>query len=119
MTFRLAAIITVVIDTYSGSCVAYARSQVPSLPYGLDTYAAKKKIVNSHTCKAGSVAIINTGDSIGHVSVIESCDNSGSTQGIQMREANWKHGKITRRTSRTNKISKSESELNIYGYFRP
>jgi len=114
-----AAITTVVIGTYYGECTTYARSQVPSLPGNLYTYTQKKAIVNSHSCKAGSVAIINVNNSVGHVAVVESCDKSGSTQGIQIREANWKHNKITRRTSRTSKISKSESELNIYGYFRP
>ena len=115
----LAAITTVVIGSYSGECTTYARSQVKSLPGNLYTYAQKKAIVNSHTCKAGSVAVIDVGNSIGHVAVVESCDSSGSTQGIQIREANWKAGKITRRTSRTSKISKSEAELKIYGYFRP
>lgn len=114
-----AAITTEVIGSYNGECTTYARSQVKSLPGNLWTYKDKKNIVNSHTCKAGSVAIIDLGNPIGHVAVVESCDSSGSTQGIKIREANWKLGKITRRNSRTSKISKSQSELKIYGYFRP
>lgn len=114
-----AAITTEVIGSYNGECTTYARSQVKSLPGNLWTYKDKKNIVTSHTCKAGSVAIIDLGNPIGHVAVVESCDSSGSTQGIKIREANWKSGKITRRNSRTSKISKSQSELKIYGYFRP
>ncbi len=115
-----AAITTEVIGTFNGECTAYARSKVPSLPYGLYTFNDKLRVINSRSCKAGSVAIIDVGNSTGHVAVVESCDNSGSMQGIKIVEANWKAGKITRRSSRVSgSISKSESELRIRGYFRP
>lgn len=114
-----AAITTDVLGKDSRECVAYARSRVPSLPYNLWTYADKKKIKNSSSCKKGSVAIINTGDSVGHVAVVEDCDSSGSSQSITVTETNWKRGNKTQRTSKTSKVSKSESELNIYGYFKP
>ena len=115
-----AAITTEVIGTFSGECTAYARGKVPSLPYGLYSFSDKLRVINSHSCKAGSVAIIDVGNSTGHVAVVESCDSSGSMQGIKVVEANWKAGKITRRSSRVSgSISKSESELRIRGYFRP
>lgn len=80
----------------------------------LQTFSDKLRIINSHTCKAGSVAVIDTGNSTGHVAVVESCDKSGSMQGIKITEANWKAGKITRRSSRVSgSISKAESELRI------
>lgn len=115
-----AAITTKVIGTFNGQCTTYARSKVPSLPTGLYTFSDKLRIINSHTCKAGSVAVIDTSNSTGHVAVVESCDKSGSMQGIKITEANWKAGKITRRSSRVSgSISKAESELRIRGYFRP
>ena len=113
-----AAITTEVIGNFNGECVAYARQKVPSLPSGLYTLADKKKVINSRTCKAGSVAIIDVGN-YGHVAVVEKCDSSGSTQSITITEANYKPGKITRRQSKVSKISKAESELKILGYYRP
>lgn len=115
-----AAITTEVIGTFNGECTTYARSRVHSLPYGLYSFNDKLQVINSHSCKAGSVAIIDVGNSTGHVAVVESCDKTGSVQGIKIIEANWKAGKITRRSSRVSgSISKSESELRIRGYFRP
>ncbi|MBL8253130.1 MAG: CHAP domain-containing protein [Candidatus Competibacter sp.] len=115
-----AAITTEVIGTFKGECTAYARSKVPSLPYGLYSFNDKLRVINSRSCKAGSVAIIDVGNSVGHVAVVESCDSSGSMQGLKVVEANWRAGQITRRSSRVSgSISKSESELRIRGYFRP
>jgi len=115
----LASVTTDVIGTWSGECVSYARSRVPSLPYGLNTLADKKRIMNSSSCKKGSVAIIDA-SSWGHVAYVENCDSSGSTQGITIVEANYKPGKITRRKSQVSgSISKAQQELRILGYFRP
>jgi len=115
-----AAITTVTVGTWSGECVSYARSRVPRLPYGLFTLTDKKKIINSYTCRAGSVAIIDAAAPYGHVAVVEACDASGSTQGIRIAEANWKRGYITRRTSQVSgTIKQAEKELRIIGYFRP
>lgn len=108
-----------IVGSYNGECTSYARSQVRSLPPNLWTYQDKKNIRNSNSCKAGSVAIIDAGTKYGHVAVVESCDSSGKTQGIKIREANWKNGKITQREARSKKISRAQSELRIYGYFRP
>lgn len=119
VTVAEAAITTDILGKDSRECVAYARARVPSLPYGLTTWQAKKAIKNSSSCKKGSVAIIDVGNSIGHVAVVEHCDSSGSSQSITIKETNWKRGYLTQRTSKTKKISKSQAELNIYGYYRP
>ncbi|HRZ58837.1 MAG TPA: CHAP domain-containing protein [Candidatus Paceibacterota bacterium] len=119
VTVAEAAITTDVLGRDSRECVIYARSRVPSLPRNLWTWNDKKAIKNSSSCKKGSVAIIDVGNSIGHVAVVERCDSSGSSQGITITETGWKRGYLTKRTSKTKKISKSQSELKIYGYYRP
>jgi hypothetical protein len=118
-TVAEAAITTDVLGTDSRECVAYARSRVPSLPYNLWTWEDKKRIKNSSSCKKGSVAIIDVGNTIGHLAVVEDCDSSGSSQSITIMETNWKPGYLTKRTSKNSKISQSQSELKIYGYFKP
>jgi surface antigen len=101
-------------------CVAYARSRVAfNFPSNLYTWKQKQAIRNTTTCKKGYVAIINNGRSDGHLAVVEDCDSSGSSQSITITETNWKTGYLTKRTSKTSKISKSESELGIYGYRKP
>jgi hypothetical protein len=113
-----AAITTEVLGGDWRQCVDYARSRMPSLPYGLYTLNDKRNIINASSCKAGSVAIIDVGNSIGHVAYVESCDSSGSSQSIVITETNWKAGYKTRRTAKTSKISNAQSELRIIGYRR-
>ena len=124
-TVAEAAITTDVLGRDSRECVAYARSRVP-LPSNknLTWWDDKKSLKNNSNCKKGSVAIIDSGARyqgrlVGHLAVVEDCDSSGSSQSITITETNWKIGYKTKRTSKTSKISKSESELKIYGYFRP
>lgn len=115
-----ASITTTIIGKWSGECVSYVRSLVPSLPYGLYTLTDKKRIINSYTCRAGSVAVIDAAAPYGHVAFVKSCDASGRIQGITIKEANWKKGYITERESRVSgSISKSQAELRILGYYRP
>ncbi len=118
-----ASITTVIIGKYAGECVAYARSLVPSLPSGLWTIKDKKNIINSHVCKPGSIAIINVKGKYaryGHVAYVEKCDRVGLQQGLTIREANWKSGRITRRQSIKNgPIYLAEFEMGIVGYYRP
>lgn len=123
-TFAEAAITIDDLGSDSRQCVAYARARVPSLPkINLTYWSAKKSIKNNSTCKKGSVAIIEVTKGEyklnGHLAVVENCDSSGSSQGITIKETHWITGRMTQRTSKTSKISKSQSELNIYGYFRP
>lgn len=92
------------------NCVKYARSLVPSLPYGLWTIGDKKKIINDKKSKIGSVAIMNVGLPWGHVGVV--IGKTGQGQFKTIREANFKMGKITERTGTT-------YELKILGYFNP
>ena len=113
-----AAIKTTVLAYRQIECVAYARELVKSLPYGLTSWASKKAIINSYTCKAGSVAIIRvpTGAAAqyGHVAYVERCDKTG----ITIKEANFQKNTITRRVA-TPDIITAENELRIVGYYRP
>lgn len=88
------------------NCVFYARCRRPSLPYGLTTFAAKKAIITTTTPVAGAVAVINTGDAIGHVAYVESV--SGST--IVLSEGNWPYGACGSRTG-------TMQSLKIVGFF--
>ena len=118
-TIPEASVTTEVLERDSRECVAYARSRVPSLPHGLWDWNDKKNIKNSSKCKKGSVAIIDVGDDTGHLAVVEKCDDSGSSQSIKITETKWKTGYLTQRTAKSSKISKAQSELKIFGYFRP
>lgn len=92
-----------------GNCVLYARCKVPSLPYGLSTYAAKVAIINTYSAAAGRVAIINVGNNVGHVAYVQSV--SGTS--ITIRETNWcSTTKVSTRTG-------TASALKIVGYFKP
>jgi len=92
------------------NCVKFARSLVPSLPYGLWTIWDKKKIINTKTSRVGAVAIMNVGLPWGHCGVIIQRSKHGSRKTI--REANFKTGKITERKGKTR-------ELKIIGYYDP
>lgn len=91
------------------NCVFFARSIVPELPYGLTYFFAKKRIINKLTPEPGAIAVIDTGDEIGHLAVIESFTNKGE---IRLTDANWVKDKVTMRSG-------TEKELKIIGYFDP
>jgi hypothetical protein len=95
-------------STNNSNCVLFARCKVPSLPFGLSTYAAKKAIVNSTTASSGAVAIINVGNTVGHVAYVKSV--SGTT--IYIREANWCSGQVSDRSG-------TKTGLNIVGFYKP
>jgi hypothetical protein len=101
-------------------CVIYARSRVPSLPFGLTTWASKKKIINSQNCIAGSVAIIDTTayDAVGHVAVVEGCNSTKTTGAIRITETNFSRGRKTERRTSTNTIANAAKELKIIGYYK-
>jgi hypothetical protein len=94
--------------TNNGNCVLFARCKVSSLPFGLTTYAQKKAIINATTATAGSVAIINVGNTTGHVAYVKSV--SGTT--IYLRESNWCGLKVTDRSG-------TKASLSIVGFFKP
>jgi len=90
------------------NCVLFARRYVPSLPYGLWTLGAKKKIINASQAKIGSVAVINAG-AWGHVAVVTGIEKNGM---VIIKEANYKAGKITERRD-------YPANLKILGFFKP
>jgi hypothetical protein len=92
------------------NCVKYARCKVSSLPYGLNTYQDKKNIVNTQTASAGSVAVINVGNTVGHVAYVQSISGSNVT----IRETNWCTG-ATKATTRTG----TKTALKIVGFYKP
>lgn len=115
-----AEVTTKVLGNDSSQCVIYARSRVPTLPTGLSDWASKKKIINSTTCSAGSVAIIDSTSSVaaGHVAVVEGC-HSADTGAVRITETNWTTGKKTERRASAKTIKDAEKELKIIGYFKP
>ncbi len=99
------------------NCVTYARSRVPSLPYGSWTLEDKKKTINSKEPMVGAVA--TTKDGVwynrwgrrvfsGHVAVVTKIDG----RLITIQEANFRKCAITERTG-------TEEELKIIGYYIP
>ncbi len=114
-----AAITTTVLANDARECVTYARSRVPKLPYGLTTLAQKKAIINSYSCSAGSVAIIDGVAYYGHVAVVEGCFTSQTSGAIRITETNWQKGKRTERRASNTSITKAAQELKILGYFKP
>lgn len=91
------------------SCVLFARTLVPELPFGLHDYRSKLNIINSKTPKIGSVAIIKSPSGLGHVAVIKSINEDGS---LTIEEGNF------RRCRRNIRMDMPEN-MNIKGYFDP
>lgn len=91
------------------SCVLFARTLVPELPYGLHNYQDKLAIINSHTPEVGHVAIIKSPSGLGHVAVIKSLNNDGS---MTIEEGNFRRCKRNIRTD-------MPERMNIKGYFNP
>ncbi len=101
-----------------GNCVKYARLFKPSLPYGLDTAASKKKVINSSNPKKGRIAIMAVG-SFYHVGRVEKEDNEGKNLSITIVEANYRSNQLTRRKATcTKSIGRCEADLKIIGYFK-
>jgi hypothetical protein len=105
--------------TNSDNCVYFARDRVPSLPYGLDTWQGKLNAINSHTPRAGSVAMIGLTSGvyrdIGHSAIVESVNGNS----ITIIEANYKAGQITRRTATGTDLDDAARKLGIEGYYQP
>lgn len=91
------------------NCVAFARHMVPSLPGGLYTLEDKKKHINSHTARAGVIAITNGNSSAGHVAYVE------SVKGNQVTTLNggFESG------AHIERITGTEGEQGILGYWYP
>jgi|GEM_PF-3264998 len=91
------------------SCVLFARTLVPALPYGLHNYRDKLDIINSQTPAVGHVAIMKSPSGLGHVAVIKSVNEDGS---LTIEEGNFRRCKRNIRTDMPEK-------MNIKGYFDP
>jgi hypothetical protein len=107
----------VVCDTAANrcNCVLYARCRLPSLPFGLDTYADKVNIINSSSAATGSVAIININPPFGHVAYVTAVKKDIATRqvtSITVDEANYQSCQLTTRSG-------SPATLKVTGYFRP
>lgn len=91
------------------SCVLFARTLVPALPYGLHNYRDKLDIINSQMPEVGHVAIMKSPSGLGHVAVIKSVNEDGS---LTIEEGNFRRCKRNIRTD-------MPERMNIKGYFDP
>lgn len=101
-------------NTIKGNCVFYAREAIPTLPTGLFNLDDKVNIINSNVPNAGSVAIIDVGDSTGHVAVVESVNEDGT---MTISESNFrsdenKNPVLSRRTG-------TAEQLGVLGFWQP
>ncbi len=97
------------------NCVLYARCLVPSLPFGLFTYADKKGIIiNAVTASPGAVAVMNISPPYGHLGVVATVtkDRYGKVTSVTLKEGNYRNCTLTTRTG-------TPSSMKIVGYFRP
>ena len=90
------------------NCVLFARSKVPSLPRGLTTQAAKRRIINSYSPSVGAVAVMAVGR-YGHVGRVVSVNGDGT---ITVEESNYRPCRFTTRTG-------TPEQLRVLGYFTP
>lgn len=88
------------------NCVLYARCKQSALPFGLYTYKDKLDIINSSEPDVGCVAVINTGDSTGHVAYVEKVSKGI----VSISEGNWPLGRCGSRSG-------SAKDLKIVGYY--
>lgn len=118
-----AALGETILDRWSGAnqdnCVLFARSRVPTLPFGLESWQSKLNIRNSRAPRPGSVAIIQITSGRfaenGHVAVVESVTENS----ITIVEANWGGAGIQRRRMVGTSLADAERRLRISGYFQP
>lgn len=105
---------------YDDNCVLFIRNvKHVTFPGNLFSWDDKKRIKNSDKPKKGSIALIDVGNKVGHVALVEKVDSKGDKQSITIVEANFPHRGYWRRTAKGKSINSIEKELKIYGYFRP
>jgi len=99
---------------HDAECVVYSRMFAPNLPRiaWSETSKAKnaeykRKVINTTTPQVGAVAIMPTVGFYGHTANVIGKNPDGT---ITIQEANYKDGKVTRRTG-------TPEELKIEGYF--
>jgi surface antigen len=107
--------------SYLGNCVLYARWLQPKLPYGLNTLAQKKAVINSSKLKPKSVAILDVYGNIGHVAYVADVDDSGKDVSITIYEANFPSGVERKRVIKGHNVSIKDLEkyAKIFGYYKP
>lgn len=114
----------------TGNCVLYARWLLlkltkgkGTLPSYLESYSSKRDIKNSSKARENNVAIIQikTGEFApnGHVAVVLSVDDSGSSKSLVLLEAHYPYTGIYKRTIKgTNaKMADLEKAAGIVGYW--
>jgi hypothetical protein len=107
--------------SYLGNCVLYARWLQPKLPYGLNTLAQKKAVINSSKPKTKNVAILDVYGNIGHVAYVADVDDSGKDVSITIYEANFPSGIERKRVIKGHNVSIKDLEKHakIVGYYKP
>ncbi len=95
-----------------GNCVLYTRCKIPSLPYGLEYYQAKKNIINAYTPAKGYAAIMPAISAKyvlnGHIAYVESVNSDGTITILEGSNG----GTCTKRTD-------TPAKFKIVGYYRP
>ncbi|MES2900982.1 MAG: CHAP domain-containing protein [Pseudomonadota bacterium] len=101
------------------SSLQFARVQVPTLPYNLNTWPNKIKAINSSVPAAGSVAMIDMpggrNQGAGHVAIVEAVGENSLT----IIEGNYELGSVTRRTATGKDLQDAARQLRIVGYYKP
>jgi len=104
-------------NVYPGNCVFYVRTLM-NLPSGLISMADKRRIINTQTAKAGRAGIQNIGD-YGHVFYVTKVDDSGDTQSLTYKEANYPYGNWeTKITVKNGKIRDIMDKYKIEGFYK-
>lgn len=91
-------------------CVAYARCRAPGLPYGLNTWADKRAIINSNHAHVGCVAMILGSNPAGHTAYVAKV--LSNPRRVTLHESNWGSRTCNTRTG-------TRKELNITNYWCP
>ena len=104
------------------NCVLFLREDMHvSLPTGLDTWAAKKRLIRSSVArpKKGMVAIIQVASgqyaNIGHVALVTDVTD----ESISILEANFGAERVQVRKATASSIKDAEKALHIVGYYIP
>lgn len=99
------------------NCVLYTRIFAPNLPTGLLNAKSKEKIIRTTTAKSGRVAVMAESEDW-HLGYVTDVDDAGTTRSITLVEANYKTGKLTRRTATCSKsLDGCLKELKIKGFW--
>jgi hypothetical protein len=107
----------------NAQCVPWARDNGKSnLPYGLNTYADKKAIINQTSPAVGYAAIHNiSNNGVGHVSIVTGVDQgdlkSNRPASVTIKEANYVPGSYSTRTAYGATVAEAQQALHITGYF--